>query len=386
MILEREFPPDERVEKEIRSLTKAGHKIHIACYTKENRIRIEEQENLTIHRKQISSFIYKSSVACLKFPFYFNFWRNFIKDIFKKYSFDVVHVHDLPLAKVAKEFSVKHQIPFVLDLHENWPAAMKIAVHTNTFLGKIFSSNIHWQNYEHKYVYEADKVIVVVEEMKERISQPELDDKNIYILPNTIRLNDILFEESTAINEHSTLFYAGGINFHRGLQIVLQALKEVKREIPDILFNIVGSGSYEQVLKDFVKGKGLEENVNFLGWKSYDEMMDILKKSDIALIPHLRSEQTDCSSPNKIFQYAYMKKPIISSDCRSVKRVLLDMQAGVFYEDRDYKALALEIIRLSKDKILREKLGESGHKAVLDKYNWRKSSFELRRLYKELED
>ena len=386
MVLESEFPPDERVEKEIRSLTKAGHKIHLACYTKENRIRIEEQESLTIHRKQISPFIYKSSVACLKFPFYFNFWRNFIKNIFKKYSFDVVHVHDLPLAKVVKVFSEKHQIPFVLDLHENWPAAMKIAVHTNTFLGKILSSNRQWQNYERKMLFQTDKIIVVVEEMKERISQPELDDKNIYILPNTISLNDISFEESTAINEHSTLFYAGGINFHRGLQIVLQALKEVKKEIPNILFNIVGSGSYEQVLKDFVKRNGLEENVNFLGWKSYDEMMDILKKSDITLIPHLRSEQTDNSSPNKIFQYAFMKKPIISSDCRSLKRVLSEMQAGVVYEDRDYKALAIEIIRLSQDEILREKLGESGHKAVLDKYNWQKSSSELLRLYKELED
>ena len=139
MVLDREFPPDERVEKEIRSLTKAGHKIHIACYTKENRIRIEEQENLTIHRKQISSFIYKSSVACLKFPFYFNFWRKYLTGLFTEYSFDAIHIHDLPLAQVGVEFKKKYNIPLIMDLHENWPAMLKMAVHTNTFFGKIFS-------------------------------------------------------------------------------------------------------------------------------------------------------------------------------------------------------------------------------------------------------
>jgi glycosyltransferase involved in cell wall biosynthesis len=386
MILENTFPPDVRVEKEIKSLDTAGHKIVLACSAPTSRDEIITWNGATIIRKKMSRFIYKSSIGCLRFPFYFNYWRKFLKYVFSKYEFDAIHLHDLPLAKVAKEFSVKHQIPFVLDLHENWPAAMKIAVHTNTFLGKILSSNRQWQNYERKMLFQADKVIAVVEEMKERISQPELDDKNIYILPNTINLNDISFEGSTAKNGHSTLFYAGGINFHRGLQIVLQALKEVKKEIPNILFNIVGSGSYEKVLKNYVRKNRLKGNVVFLGWKSYDEMMDILKKSDIALIPHLRSEQTDNSSPNKIFQYAFMKKPVICSDCRSLKRLISEMKSGVVYKDRNYKELSREIIRLSKDKKLRDKLGESGHEAVLNKYNWQKSSSELLRLYEELKD
>ncbi len=384
MILENTFPPDVRVEKEIKSLTSIGHEIVLACSSPSSKDEVEDWNDATIIRKRMPCFIYKSSVGCLPFPFYFNYWRKFLKSIFNKYKFDTIHLHDLPLAKVAKEFSMKHQIPFVLDLHENWPAAMKIAVHTNTFLGKIFSSNIKWQNYERKYVSQADKIITVVEEMKERISQSELIDKDIYVLPNTINLDDLLYKESTIKNKRPTLFYAGGINIHRGLQIVLQALIEVKKEIPSILFNIVGTGSYEEVLKYYVNDQRLEENVIFWGSKSFADMMKILKKSDIAIIPHLCSEQTDCSSPNKIFQYAYMKKPTISSDCRSVKRVLLDMQAGVFYKDKDYLELSRKIIKLSKNEILRNQLGESGYKAVLNKYNWKNSSEILIDMYNDI--
>jgi len=36
MVLEGEFPPDNRVEKEAVSLIEAGHEVHIACYSKKN--------------------------------------------------------------------------------------------------------------------------------------------------------------------------------------------------------------------------------------------------------------------------------------------------------------------------------------------------------------
>ena len=385
MILENTFPPDVRVEKEIKSLIEAGHQIVLASSSPASNNDEENWNGATIIRGKMSRIIYKSSIGCLHFPFYFNFWRKFLKSVFNKYEFDAIHLHDLPLAKVAKEFSTKYKIPFILDLHENWPAAMKIAVHTNTFLGKIFSSNTKWQNYEKKYVSLSDRVITVVEEMKERISLSDLNDNRIYVLPNTIYLEDTPNKYINKSSKRPTLFYAGGINIHRGLQIVLQALVEVRKEIPNILFNIVGSGSFEKVLENYVREHCLDENVVFLGWKPYEEMMDILNECDIAIIPHLRSVQTDCSSPNKIFQFAYMKKPIISSKCRSLERVLLDMQAGIIYEDQNYLELSKEIIRLLSDEKLRVELGEAGYKAVLDKYNWQQSHIELLRLYEELE-
>ena len=386
MILENSFPPDVRVEKEIKSLIEAGYEIVLACSSIVSKNELVDWNGAIVVKKKMSSFVYKSSVGCLRFPFYFNFWRKFLTIVFNKYEFNAIHLHDLPLAKVAKEFSVKYKIPFVLDLHENWPAAMKIAIHTNTILGKIFSSNLKWQKYEKESVVKAVKIITVVEEMKERISQSIPDENKIYILPNTISLENLTYENNSINNKRPTIFYAGGINIHRGLQIVLKALLEVKKELPNILFNIVGSGSYERELKNFVIEQNLEQNVIFLGWKTYEDMMEILNESDIAIISHLRSEQTDCSSPNKIFQYAFMKKPIISSDCRSLERILNDMQGGIVYTDHNHLELSEKILCLFQDDKLRKKLGESGHKAVLNKYNWQQSSKELIRLYKELEE
>ena len=97
-----------------------------------------------IHRKKITPFIYKSSVGCLKFPFYFNFWRKYISGLFEKENFDVIHIHDLPLSRIGVEMKKKFNARLVIDLHENWPALIKTAAHTQTFLGKLLSSNRQW--------------------------------------------------------------------------------------------------------------------------------------------------------------------------------------------------------------------------------------------------
>ena len=79
MVLDREFPPDLRVENEIDTLIEAGYEIHLACYTHENKPLFEKSGNLFIHRKSISPLIYKSSVAILTLPLYRIFWMKFLK-------------------------------------------------------------------------------------------------------------------------------------------------------------------------------------------------------------------------------------------------------------------------------------------------------------------
>src|SRR5664279_5405694 len=107
MVLETEFPPDVRVENEMLALKAAGHEVHLACSTRKKRPEKESFGKSTIHRKKITSFIYKSSVGCLKFPFYFNFWRNFIFTICAVEKFDVIHIHDLPLSQIGVEVKRK---------------------------------------------------------------------------------------------------------------------------------------------------------------------------------------------------------------------------------------------------------------------------------------
>jgi hypothetical protein len=51
----------------------------------------------------------------------------------------------------------------------------------------------------------------------------------------------------------------------------------------------------------------MEKNVIFVGKLSYTKMMEVLAKSDFAIIPHLCNEHTDYTYRINFFQYVYAK-------------------------------------------------------------------------------
>ena len=379
-LLTSEFPEDVRVEKEMDALNNAGHEVHLACYTQKERPKYEKCPNYIVHRKLISSFIYKSSVGCLKFPFYFNFWRKFVTQLFKNENFDAIHIHDLPLAKIGYEIKIKYKIPFILDLHENWPASLEIATHTNTFLGKLLSSNKQWRKYEKRFLGQANSIITVVDEMKMRISKLGIDKNKIYIVSNTINTKDFPLYDDKSDLEFITLFYAGGINIHRGLQVVIKAVSLIIKEKQNIRLNIIGKGSYQSHLEKLVNDLNLENHIKFLGWKNLNEISKLLAKSDIALIPHLKSEQTDCSSPNKLYQYIYAKKPILTSNCDSLVRIVKETKSGLVYthnSPEDFKKMFFKLL-INQNSIIDL---EHGSSLINSKYNWSVDSDRLVGLY-----
>ncbi len=370
MVLESDYPPDIRVENEIASLLSAGHELHVACYSYKKDFQVPSHLPYSIHKIHIKPLVYKTSVGALKSGIYFRFWRKFLQNLFQSHSFDVIHIHDLPLAKLGYEMSQKNGIPFVLDLHENWPALLGISQHTNTFIGKLLSSNSQWEDYEKKYVSLADKVIVVVEEAKERISGLGVDPSRIYIVSNTINPDHFDFTEQEKDSEYITMVYGGGINYHRGLQTVIGALPEIVTKIPNIKVWLIGKGSYVKTLKSQASELGVERYVEFYDWMPLKELLKRVSQSDIALIPHIKSPHTDSTIPHKLFQYMYAGIPTLASDCDPLKRILLETSTGAIFKDQDTKDFASMLFKLVQDSYFREGIPENGKKWVEKKYNW----------------
>lgn len=385
MLLEADFPPDIRVENEISALATAGHEVHLACYTRSGRPERDIYNKAVIYRRKISPFIYKSSVGCLKFPFYFNFWRKFLIEVVSSARFDAVHVHDLPLSLLGLELKKALGIPLIIDLHENWPALVKTSRHTTTLLGRFLSPYKKWVKYEKKMLANADRIITVVEEARDRVVSLGTDPCKIIIVSNTINTETIKIINRIKDDEVFTLFYGGGINHHRGLQVVLEAVRILHDSELPVRFIIVGDGSYRKELEKLADRLGIKPLVSFTGRKPYNEMMEILSLSDAAIIPHLRTDNNDASSPNKLYQYMYLGKPVITSDCLSLRRIVNETGAGFVYKNDSPDDLAKLIINIRSDKSLLESSGRNGIKAVLEKYNWKNDSRRLTEMYAQLE-
>lgn len=385
MILDHEFPPDIRVEKQIDFLTKNGYDIHILTFTKEKKTKlIEHHEKFVIHRKPISEFVHKTSVPCLLFPIYFNFWNKYISEINSRYSFDAIHVHDLPLAKVGLKWSKKLDIPFILDLHENWPAMLRVSAHTNTFLGKLLSWNWQWQRYERKMVNASSAVITVCEEMKQRITAFSSNKKKFFIYQNVPEISPQCESYNySPPQDKIKLVYLGGINENRGIQTVIEAISLLPKSSP-ISFTVIGDGQYLNQLKTYTKSLNIEDKVNFTGFIQQDLALEKLKENHVAIIPHYRSIQTDNSSPNKLYQYMMYCMPVICSNCTSIVRVIEKYSCGVHYKDTSGKDLSYKLKELLKDSSQLSIYSKNGHSAVMKEANVDKENKNLLSAYKWL--
>jgi len=383
MLLENEFLRDSRVEKEVWSLFNAGHEIIVAAITTTGLPYYEKRENCTVLRKRIPGIITKSSVAALKFPLYLNFWKTYIQKILAEYKVDAIHIHDLPVSSVGIGLKKKFNLKLVIDLHENWPALLSVSVHTNTFLGKILSSEKQWRAYEKSCTLQADAVITVVDEMKNRISDLGVPGEKIYVLENTpeaSELKELKFERD---ENYFTLIYVGGISYHRGLQYVVEGMSHLINEIPVRLW-IAGDGKYSVVLKNRVKELGLQKHVEFFGQLPKKDVEDLMKKSNFGLIPHIRSEQSDNSSPNKLFEYMASGLPVLASDCISVKRVLEETNSGISYRYDSPSDFADKVKKLYSERKDSSFYSMNGINAVANKFNWLQSSSSLLKLYEDL--
>ena len=382
MLLENDYLSDFRVQKEVQSLRESGHRLTVAAVTTADAPYRTEREDCLLFRKKMPSFIRKASVGALKFPFYFNFWSSYVNDILKVPKADVVHVHDLPLARIGNLLKEKCGLGFVLDLHENWPDFLEVSQHTKSLAGKLLSSSGQWRKYENESVGQADRVITVVAEMKDRLVQNRAPEAKIIILENTPPVSSVT-ESIPGESEVFNVVYVGGVTQHRGLQFVIRGLALLEKDLK-WHFNVAGDGRYLAELKALTVRLGIGTNVTFKGKVAKTEAESLISRSDLAVLPHIRSVQSDNSSPNKLFEYMAAGIPVLASDCTSIKRVIDTTDSGVTYINDSPENLALKLRELYLDRDKLKLKGNNGRKAVIEHYNWETSAVSLIEMYSSL--
>lgn len=381
-VLDHPFPPNVRVENEMKALSDAGNDVHVACVQKDGEPLIEKTIYGTVHRKSMSKFIYKSSVGVLKFPFYFNYWRRFVDKLYAKEHFDAIHICDLPLAKIGYEAKIKYGSTFVLDLFENWPVLLQLSTHTNTFLGKMLSSHKQWVSYEKEMCELADRVIVVVEEAKARIEALGIQPEKVVVISNTLDIEEFDVPERKAFNtDEIRMLYVGGINYHRGIQYVIKAISNLKEKKVPVHFDLVGGGSYLANLKSLIAELQVQDNVTVHGYKPYTQICDLYESANVALIPHVKSGHTDNTIPNKIFQYMYAEIPMVVSNCDPLVRIMNETESGLSYHYDQPEELAAIIADFYEHPEKLDNYIKHGRQAVIDKYNWKVDGRKLVEFY-----
>lgn len=390
MVLENEFPPDERVEKEIDTLKGMGHEVHLACYTKKNRQRREELEGLIVHRMRLSKLMYKLSALILVIPIYKNKWYRFVHKLHKSFNYDVIHIHDLPLSMVGLKLKSKYGLQVVCDQHEFYSNWIVDTAHYNTLAGKIVKSLSNWEKYENRSLHLADAVLTVEEPLKNSyLKRYKIPGEKVFVLPNTPSKD--LFHHSRVdptefshYQDHFVLLYFGGIDILRGIDYIIQSIPLIVKKIPEFKFVLAGTLNKNYDPYKTSSELGVQNYVDYLGYLDRARLPSLISVSDLGIFtPRSDREEINRTIATKNYQFLAMNKPIIVGSAKYMKEFTEKNQIGMSVNECDPEDISEKIIAYYSDLKLREGL-INGCKKISSKYYWESSSASLKDCYKML--
>ena len=390
MILDAEFPPDPRVENEAVSLINAGHKVFLFSLKYSDEKSSEIINGIQVKRFATNKLEYKLSALAYTVPFYTFLMQRKIQKFINETKVEALHIHDIRAAQAVFNANKKHNLPVVLDLHDNVPEVMKLYPHLQKFPGKYIISPKKWKIKEREFVEKANKVISVSPEFLESLlERMPLSKDKLVLVPNTIRES---FYKKYKVDEKITnkykdnfvILYLGDTHLRRGLQTAIEALNELKITIPNVKLVIVGKNTTDTVLKQQVGDLNLEDFVDFEGWQNVSLFQSYILASDVCISPLHRNLQHDVAYANKIFQYMSLSKPILVSDAIAQKRLVEKNNTGLVHTERDVKDFTNKVLTLYKNEELRNELGENGRKFIENEFSWEQTSKKLLHLYDNL--
>ncbi|HEY4695563.1 MAG TPA: glycosyltransferase family 4 protein [Candidatus Hydromicrobium sp.] len=207
----------------------------------------------------------------------------------------------------------------------------------------------------------ADKVIVMMpESMQKLVKKYNYPEENIEIIPHGVP--DILLEPNAKYKKKKRLenrIILGNINLLsaiKGLEYIIEALKEIKKHFHNVLYLIIGQThpvvlqaegeKYRRFLREKVRQYNLQENVRFINrYMSLKDLIVWLKIIDIYITPYLEPQQPASGA----LAYAIGSgKVCISTPYLYAKEVLAEGR-GIIVPFRNSQAIADAVIDICEN-------------------------------------
>jgi len=181
--------------------------------------------------------------------------------------------------------------------------------------------------------------------------------KKVIVAPNGVVLEHFL--EARQKEKHPrTLVYMGLLSEAWGVDLVLEALPLIRKEISDIRFLIIGYGVNMQKLMDLATALGVKDIVAFLGKQAHDKLSKYLKQADIGIAVFKARRFNEYACHLKIREYMAAGLPVIVSKIGEGEQIIEASGAGELV-DNSPESIASAAIKMLIDQNLRKKFSEN---------------------------
>ncbi len=152
--------------------------------------------------------------------------------------------------------------------------------------------------------------------------------------------------------ETCILLCTGELNRNKNQTVVIKAFSEVVKSRTDVKLLLAGNGPMEDELKRLAKGLCIENNVDFLGYRT--DLEKFVQISDVIVSASLRE-----GLGLNIVEAMMCGKPVVASFNRGHRELVREGETGFLFNPADTILLAGRISLLASDSAMRNTMGMS---------------------------
>lgn len=377
-------------------LTDAGYEVDLITTTfqhwkKEQRnISQIHQEDYKFHIKFIYEPGYKKNVDIKRIKSHRIAAKNLQTLLEKEGDYDLIYAEIPPndVALTAAQYAQKRGIPFVVDVNDLWPEAMRMVLDIPVVSDLLF----YPLKRDAEKVYSlVSGVIGTSDEYRDR---PFLHQKRT-IPKETVYVGNELsvFDEGAEKNwdnvfkseDEFWVTYAGTIGTSYDIKTMVLAAEELaNRGLSNIRMKILGGGPLREELRTMADIKQIF-NIEFVGYAPYDKMAAYLKKSDILVNSFVKKAPQ--SIVTKIGDYLAAGRPMINTCMSPEFRSKVEKDGfGVNIMPEDVMILADAIEELYENPEKCRTMGEKARKIAEEQFDRPQSYKKIEKLIRGLLD
>ena len=291
----------------------------------------------------------------------------------RKFDADAIFVQSTPPTQgaMAAIIKKKKKIPFIYNLQDVFPDSL-VGAGMTTENSIVYKVGRKIEDFTYR---NADKIIVISEDIKNNIIHKGVPAEKIEIVPNWIdtrivhpvkKEENYLFEKFDIPRDRFTVVYAGNLGYAQNIEVIIKAA-EVLKQNREIQFVIFGKGAQEEEYKK--KAEGLD-NIKFFPIQPYSEVSYVYSLADASIVP-CKKGFGGSAMPSKTWSIMATGTPVLASfdSGTEMERIVRNESVGLFSEADDYEALSINITTIYEDRALKDNFGKNARSYVERKLN-----------------
>ena len=263
------------------------------------------------------------------------------------------------------------RLPWILEIRDLWPESIvAVGAITNRQVIRLL------EGLELFAYQKANHLVVVTDAFKAHMLARGISSKKVTVIKNGVDFS--LFKKPShggvthlsgdlGLEGKFVASYFGTHGMAHHLETVLEAAQEL-REWKDIVFLLVGDGAERSRLVTMRDEKKLS-NVVMLDQQPKEKMPEFWSLSSVSLVLLKKSALFKTVLPSKIFESMAMVRPVILGVEGESAELVMSAGGGICIEPESSKDLAIQVLKLYRDPTLREELGSSGRRYVLEHFD-----------------